>query len=248
MLAGGLGAILYTGKWINDITAIGFPHVLNVKCTELLDKSSHYLVEHDFWNGHYLHHEERATKSRQCAACRHHMKAGSNALGLFSDGERDDPFYDDDDARLLKAIETKAMQDGNVQTTEIDMEGAKLQLDGTDDPYDLSTNNSDGRTKVNEQTRNQSLQWMEARLESNEPSTQQNKEVKAYRLLERLIATVHDEYGRGSRGHWGAEDRRTKLWFIVLTQNTIGGLFVGLISGLGPVIAHFIFKITDNIH
>jgi hypothetical protein len=247
MLAGGLGAILYTGKWINDITAIGFPHVLNVKCTELLDKSSHYLVEHDFFNGHYLHHEERPTKSRQCASCRHHVKAGSNALGLFSDGKRDDPFYNKDDACLLEAIELKAMQDGNVLKTEMDMEGVETKLDGKGS-CDLSTQNSDSRSQINAKTRDASLQWMKARL--SKPLTQPDRETKAhcYQLLDKLAATVQDEYGKGSRGHWGAEDRRTKLWFIVLTQNTIGGLFVGLISGLGPVIAHFIFKITDNIH
>lgn len=70
---------------------------------------------------------------------------------------------------------------------------------------------------------------------------------QCYRLLESFMATVQDEYGGGSRGHWGAEDRRTKLWFIVMSQRTIGGLFLGLLSGLSPVIAHFVLKAADNL-
>jgi hypothetical protein len=41
MLAVGLASILLTGKRINDVAQIGFPHVLRVKQAELLDKSSH---------------------------------------------------------------------------------------------------------------------------------------------------------------------------------------------------------------
>ena len=41
MLTVGLASILHTGKRINDVAQIGFPHVLRVKQAELLDKSSH---------------------------------------------------------------------------------------------------------------------------------------------------------------------------------------------------------------
>ena len=64
-----------------------------------------------------------------------------------------------------------------------------------------------------------------------------------YRLLETLIQTVDNEYRIGSRSHWGAEDRRTKLWFIVMGQNTIKGFAAALLSGISPIIIHIIDKL-----
>eukprot|EP01051_Picozoa_sp_SAG22_P021485 SAG22_NODE_4758_length_1172_cov_1.780056_3_plen_76_part_00 len=63
---------------------------------------------------------------------------------------------------------------------------------------------------------------------------------QCYRLLETIIHTVHDEYRVGSRSHWGAEDRRTKLWFIVMGQNTVKDFAAALLSGLSPIIVHAI--------
>eukprot|EP01046_Picozoa_sp_COSAG06_P062610 COSAG06_NODE_14197_length_1180_cov_1.139685_1_plen_392_part_11 len=92
MLAVGLASILFTGKWINDITQIGFPHVLRVKQAELLDKTSHYLVEHDFWNGSFIHKGTDA-HSRTCThpACVHayahvHKQATADTLGRTFSG------------------------------------------------------------------------------------------------------------------------------------------------------------------
>ena len=65
---------------------------------------------------------------------------------------------------------------------------------------------------------------------------------KCYKLLETLAQTVRDEYRVGSRGHSGAEDRRTKLGFIVLGQNTIKGFAAALLSGISPIIIHAIDK------
>jgi hypothetical protein len=64
-----------------------------------------------------------------------------------------------------------------------------------------------------------------------------------YRLLETLIQTVDNEYRIGSRSHWVAEDRRTKLWFIVMGQNTIKGFAAALLSGISPIIIHIIDKL-----
>jgi hypothetical protein len=71
-------------------------------------------------------------------------------------------------------------------------------------------------------------------------SDQMHREMvtQCYRLLETIIHTVYDEYRAGSRSHWGAEDRRTKLWFIVMGQNTIKGFFAALLSGTSPVLVH----------
>ena len=61
-------------------------------------------------------------------------------------------------------------------------------------------------------------------------------------MLDNFIHTVQDEYRVGSRSHWGAEDRRTKLWFIVMGQNTIKGFAAALVSGVSPLILHIIDK------
>ena len=74
MLAVGLSAIIFTGKSINDITQIGFSHVLRVKQAELLEKSTHYLVEHDFFNGSFAHDGSHgaATSRKKCLLHEHH--------------------------------------------------------------------------------------------------------------------------------------------------------------------------------
>jgi hypothetical protein len=78
----------------------------------------------------------------------------------------------------------------------------------------------------------------EARLLQASDKMSAEMTTHCYRLLETLIATVYDEYRVGSRAHWGAEDRRTKLWFIVMGQNTIKGFAAALLSGLSPIVIH----------
>jgi hypothetical protein len=63
--------------------------------------------------------------------------------------------------------------------------------------------------------------------------------LRSYQLLETLIHTVHDEYRSGSRSHWGAEDRRTKLWFIMMSGETIKVFLAALVSGLGRLMLKF---------
>ena len=59
-----------------------------------------------------------------------------------------------------------------------------------------------------------------------------------WQMLENLIHTIEAEHGEGSRKHWGAEDRRTQLWFIVMTEGTIKGFATALLSGVAPFIIH----------
>ena len=84
--------------------------------------------------------------------------------------------------------------------------------------------------------------WAETRLHEILKTMTLEMQTQCYRLLETLTLPVQDEYRVGSRGHWGAEDRRTKLWFIVMGQNTIKGFVAALLSGISPIIIHAIDK------
>eukprot|EP01043_Picozoa_sp_COSAG02_P008196 COSAG02_NODE_258_length_26815_cov_12.034998_13_plen_480_part_00 len=385
------------GKWINDITTIGLPHVLRVKQAELLEKSTHYLVEHDFWNGTVLHRTGRAAEgstpaetgahSRKCVHHREHeykiprdnrapldrtastdwqeqeqklkdasitivraraaavgvplkaireaMNAGDVGLeaGLEPEPEpepereelvspkdpkealidlikgEDDAFdqrkeelrfelqqlspieledkalsegaaqykideirdsaevsansahadeteydvgtyrremielivarrnrriahipYDEADCQLLEAIESKVRSENALR--EIDIE-RKFEM-------------SPDTVVSQEQSAapDKSIGWLSVRTNPNayEDKAAQELQIHCYRLLETLIQTVQDEYRVGSRAHWGAEDRRTKLWFIVTGQNTIRAFAAAVLSGVSPLVLHIIDK------
>lgn len=374
MLACGISAILFTGKWINDITHIGFPHVLRVKQAELLEKSSHYLVEHDFWNGTYLHSQE-AAHARACVHHKHQYPQpttyfGSRIERAFSadrqnlsqlkvselrkraaaqgisqqkidravnsdkphlalinlvdngqtamdeelrreleqvqyrtdleaialakgvtpddvdaagdtvgdDGQPleqdqvmqrlielvvnaakdkhilmhvehrcDHPVYDKSDANFLDAVQQKVYQEKG----EVNIE-SHLQSPADDETLTKSFS-AKLWSKPKAQTAVRAIElaapappkamaWLSAR--SRAPSSQYDDtaRVHCYRLLETFIHTVQDEYRVGSRSHWGAEDRRTKLWFIVMGQNTIKGFAAALVSGASPLLLHVIDK------
>ena len=86
------------------------------------------------------------------------------------------------------------------------------------------------------------MAWLSARPRAPSSQYDDTARVHCYRLLETFIHTVQDEYRVGSRSHWGAEDRRTKLWFIVMGQNTIKGFAAALVSGASPLLLHVIDK------
>jgi len=381
MLAVGLSAILFTGKWINDITQIGFPHVLRVKQAELLDKTSHYLVEYDFWNGTYVHSDDKAT-TRHCAHHDHHYSGrdlnfndsatrdlkvsqlrkraelifGKNSKevdealdsqnpkdalihllrttqavqatqksdferelgqksrsalekiaekenvprGLIDDaGDATDPdaakqaivklivdhrvphghhpVYDQADHDLLLDIEERAM--GRlVQRAEIDKgprpsmsvsaKGNGVSMGAMAPPPPSASGNPHQLASLRREELTASpaaRSWLMTRMQTastrqisgTAASTRQisgtadglgeleraEMATHCYRLLETLIQTVDNEYRIGSRSHWGAEDRRTKLWFIVMGQNTIKGFAAALLSGISPIIIHIIDKL-----
>ena len=370
MLGCGISSILFTGKWINDITHIGFPHVLRVKQAELLEKSSHYLVEHDFWNGTYLHSEE-AARARACVNHMHQYPPtsyiGSRLDRAFSADQRslknlkvsqlrkraaaqgisqesidravnsdtpesklielvekcqktmdeelrrelakvqhrteleaialskgvtpddvdaagdtvgdaseplaqdqvmqrlielvvhaekdkhnlmgvehcsDHPVYDRSDANLLAAVQQKVNQEkgeGNIES--------HLQSPADDETLTSAELVTRPSVQSTVQAINlvapvppKAMAWLSAR--SGAPSSKYDDLVRehCYRLLETFIHTVQDEYRVGSRSHWGAEDRRTKLWFIVMGQNTIKGFAAALVSGASPLLLHVIDK------
>jgi hypothetical protein len=158
-----LPRISHGADFAADITAIGFPHVLNVKRAELLDKSSHYLVEHDFWNGHFLH-SERATPSRQCVAgtaerAVDHPEAVLQRAQQNEKNAFDEAFYDKHDTGLLAAIEKKTMQDGLVQKKEMDMESQHQT-----DPHAFGHTTSEVRKLQDVGVAQAALEWMDARL------------------------------------------------------------------------------------
>ena len=343
VLAFGLSAILLTGKWINDITQIGLPHVLRIKQAELLEKSTHYLVEHDFWNGSFLHKVEHATDRRKCIHHEHeyahvgryatesslqHMKisqlrkqaellgmeeeaicdavddksdpkgclvalvssvtkhqlqsdlalefqerggkrthleqraraAGVPEASISAAGDVEDPaevktaiikliveafanghtIYDRTDQGLLEAINMNAEED------ERDKGAPGLDASVIDDdqgpPRDLKQPTKPMVTTIRRDEPDAAHTWAEARSLQTSDKRSAEMTTHCYRLLETLIQTVYDEYRVGSRAHWGAEDRRTKLWFIVMGQNTIKGFAAALLSGLSPVVIHAIDK------
>ena len=152
------------------------------------------------------------------------------------------PLYDDADVGLLKSIDQKAKAKGIQSQRDIDLEtnlkqpvraGASISIDITDGMTFSAQSTAGTQAAAPPPT----YEWLEARLKS--PSGRQEDYqmvTQCYRLLETLIGTVYDEYRVGSRSHWGAEDRRTKLWFIVMGQNTIRGFAAALVSGLLPVV------------
>jgi hypothetical protein len=370
MLACGISAILFTGKWINDITHIGFPHVLRVKQAELLEKSSHYLVEHDFWNGTYLHSED-AAQARACVhhkhqypqqssyfgspiersfsanrqgllgmkvselrkraaaqgisqenidqavnsdkpqsalidlvekgqkamdeelrqeleqvQCRTRLEAIALAKGVTPDdidaagdtlgddqdqvmqslielivnatkGKRvlmgvehryDHPVYDRSDANFLDAVQQKVHQEKGEGQVNIESQLQWSPADG-----ETLTESSSAKLQPNAQSAVRAIElaapappkamaWLSARAGAPSSKYDDVVRVHCYRLLETFIHTVQDEYRVGSRSHWGAEDRRTKLWFIVMGQNTIKGFAAALVSGASPLLLHVIDK------
>ena len=357
MLAVGLSAILFTGKKINDITQIGFAHVLRVKQAEMLDKSTHYLVEHDFFNGSFAHDgsEEGATSRKKCVLHDHHYgelgglqvqsiqglstlkvsqlrerckvmgvcdedvhqavddprspkkaliellnrrqevaardqlerrrtlkqmprtdleecarqlgvsntalvaagdiedptgnddpRAAHNAIvELILDAEgnqaqRQHPIYDSSDLRLLDAINIKARGDGS-HASAADLDGltATPEEAGRRSWYRVPSASIDNAGAL---LPDPAQVWAETRLHEASQKRSAAMMAQCYKLLEALAQTVRDEYRVGARGHWGAEDRRTKLGFIVLGQNTIKGFAAALLSGISPIIIHAIDK------
>ena len=66
---------------------------------------------------------------------------------------------------------------------------------------------------------------------------------KCYKLLETLAQTVRQQCATTIElDLGGTEDRRTKLGFIVLGQNTIKAFAAALLSGISPIIIHAIDK------
>ena len=244
MLAYGLSAILLTGKWINDVAQIGFPHVLRVKQAELLEKSSHYLVEHDFWNGSFLHRNDRPngegfpTTHRQCE--HHKCTPNTTPLGDYSEYSR----YSEADRAMFQAIEIKIGKTGKVSENDLEGEGdpdrQQLQLslsDHSDGPHGCNCMACHAR---------RAKKWLVDRRTEIVDDQNYRLTLRCYQLLETLIHTVHDEYRSGSRSHWGAEDRRTKLWFIMMSRGTINAFAAALLSGLGPVLVRLIFFQDGN--
>jgi hypothetical protein len=357
MLAVGLSAILFTGKSINDITQIGFSHVLRVKQAELLEKSTHYLVEHDFFNGSFAHDGSHgaATSRKKCLLHEHHYgdlgglqlqsiqgldrlkvsqlrercrltgvcdedirkavddtrspktaliellerrqavvkmeqegrrpelermsrtdledcalklgvsNAALNAAGDVEDpvgnddpttakdaivelilqaednqARREHPIYDSADLRLLDAINAKAKDDG-LHASAADLDGSTAT---SEEPTgrSLYREPSAGVANVVALLPEPSQIWADTRLREASRTKSEAVTAQCYKLLETLAQTVRDEYRDGSRGHWGAEDRRTKLWFIVLGQSSIKGFAAALLSGISPIVFHAIDK------
>ena len=83
------------------------------------------LVEHDFWNGSFLHRDDRKKLSRQPAGfptkhrkCEHHrITPSTEALGDMSEYSP----YSPADRKMFQAIEVKVGQTG--QVSENDLEG-----------------------------------------------------------------------------------------------------------------------------
>ena len=118
----------------------------------------------------------------------------------------------------------------------------------SEDAYAIHRSSSEARRRDNDLSTQAGHQWLQVRSQS--PSDRMSEEMvtQCYRILETIIHTVHDEYRSGSRSHWGAEDRRTKLWFIVMGQNTITGFFGVLLSGISPALVHVVFEFTNRVY
>jgi hypothetical protein len=141
--------------------------------------------------------------------------------------------YDEADRRLLEAIEKKVRSENAWR--EIDIEGrVETSADSMVSPQESQWSSPD-----------ESIGWLSVRTNPNayKDKAAQELQTHCYRLLETLIQTVQDEYRVGSRTHWGAEDRRTKLWFIVTGQNTIRAFAAAVLSGVSPVVLHIIDKV-----
>jgi len=69
LLTAGLVAILQIGKARNEVTYVGVTHVLALKQADLLEKSAHFLVEHDHFNGDHLHSKRAGQWQCACTHC-----------------------------------------------------------------------------------------------------------------------------------------------------------------------------------
>ena len=151
------------------------------------------------------------------------------------------PIYDSSDLRLLDAINIKARGDGS-HASAADLDGltATPEEAGRRSWYRVPSASIDNAGAL--LLPDPAQVWAETRLHEASQKRSAAMMAQCYKLLEALAQTVRDEYRVGSRGHWGAEDRRTKLGFIVLGQNTIKGFAAALLSGISPIIIHAIDK------
>ena len=194
MLSVGLAAILITGKWINDITQRGFPHVLRVKQAEVLDKASHFLVEHDFFNGRSLHSTTVGEERR----CHHHP---DHHRGQYSKVDQE----------LFDLIDQKSRDEESGlgrQKSAVGIDSSRRNSHQLKQQFLEAKARGEHQKLLNEKVEN----WMKSRSSSQ----LQDFSVEAdqcYKLLDNLIKTCEDEYsGDGARLHWGAEDRCVKLF------------------------------------
>jgi hypothetical protein len=153
------------------------------------------------------------------------------------------PAYDKSDANFLRAVKQKVDQEkGEVNIeSNIQVAPASDQTEGKDARPERTSSASREAARAAPAPA-QAYAWLAARTQA--PSSKQDDEMRThcYRMLDNFSHTVPDEYRVGSRSHWGAEDRRTKLWFIVMGQNTIKGFAAALVSGVSPLILHIIDK------
>eukprot|EP01047_Picozoa_sp_COSAG01_P031037 COSAG01_NODE_2186_length_8202_cov_5.667407_5_plen_216_part_00 len=208
-------------------------------------------MEYDFFHGKTLHdsRETAAGVARACDCKAHKKHDGGHGLGF-------DP-YDDSEKALLRAINTKseAIDDPD-----------SMETGGTMSPTPLNRQDSRVTTELKQQywgavgdARQQILddqiqrgysaahsiaastmsESADARgLSSDQLMERRMVATHRWQLLESLIHTIEAEYGEGSRKHWGAEDRRAQLWFIVMTEGAIKGFTTALLSGVAPFVIH----------
>jgi hypothetical protein len=65
-------------------------------------------------------------------------------------------------------------------------------------------------------------------------------------MFESLIETIKSEHGPGGRSHWGAEDRRSKLLYIHLSNRTLLALWTSILSVVAPAMFRVIKGWFEN--
>ena len=154
---------------------------------------------------------------------------------------RQHPIYDSSDLRLLDAINIKARGDGS-HTSAADLDGL------TPTPEEAARRSwyrapSASIDNAGALLPDPAQVWAETRLHEASQKKSAAMMAQCYKLLETLAQTVRQQCATTIElDLGGTEDRRTKLGFIVLGQNTIKAFAAALLSGISPIIIHAIDK------
>lgn len=200
-------------------------------------------MEYDFFHGKTLHdsREMAAGVARACDCNAHKKHDGAHGF---------DP-YDDSERALLRAINTKddpaSMETGGAMsplnrqdsrvTTELKQKYWKAESDARQQILDDQIQR--GYSAAHSIAASTMSESADARgLSADQLQERRMVATHRWQLLESLIHTIEAEYGEGSRKHWGAEDRRAQLWFIVMTEGAIKGFATALLSGVAPFVIH----------